>query len=133
MRAGRVNLADTLRTPVTRRDSLRRQSELRADSAAVLVDTMLVTPPALRLRVGDSLSFLDGLQVQALDAGGGPVPHAVPRWHVPQSGIVRISGMYLVAVAPGEDALLVRPVRRGAAALAPSARPATRVPVVVVP
>src|SRR4051812_3258077 len=60
--------------PRTREDSLRQASMRRADSAAALVDTIVVmSPTTIRLRAGDSLPFYNVMRLEARGRGGDVV------------------------------------------------------------
>ncbi len=117
--------------PRTRQDSLRLAAFRRADSAAALVDSLLVTPATLRLRVGDSLS-IEQVHVDARDRTGAHVLKVAPQFSVEPRTVARLRGSYLVALAAGQATLLIKPVRLGRSPPPAPTRPLTRVPVQVV-
>jgi hypothetical protein len=127
----RVDPSALRAAPVTREDSLRRAAYLRADSAAARVDTIVVTPPALRLPAGDSVALGRAVRVQARDAAGLPVEGFVPLYDVQPSGVARLRAGYVVGGAPGAAVLRIRAVRVTGGAPSTPTRPLTAVPVTV--
>jgi hypothetical protein len=86
-----------------------------------------VTPPALRLHAGDSIPWFQTLRYEARDSAGVPVSGFVPLLRAAPSNVVRLRGLYIVAIAPGRGTLLVQAVRHNASQTPPSDRPLTRV------
>jgi len=120
-----------LREPHTREDSLDRAAALRADSAGALVDTIVASPATLHLRVGDSLPFFEALHLEGRDVAGHPVPEYAPVLFIPRSRAATLRHASIVALAPGNAMLFIRPVRFPPLPPASMRRPLTRVEVIV--
>lgn len=119
----------SLRTPL---DSGRYRAELRADSAARRVDSIIVQPAEIRLRAGDSVSIPRMAGVWAIDRNGADVAHFAPLFRVRPSPAARFRKGYLIGLAPGDAVLEVRG-SRFPASIPPPARPLTLVPIRVIP
>ena len=123
--------AGELPPPVTREDSMRYAAQQRADSAGALVDSMVVEPTRIDLRVGDSIQFFGALRIEGRDASGARVQYAVPTLKIENQAVATIRGIgFIVALAPGETTLLVAPTRPSMNGFSLE-RPLTRVPVTV--
>jgi hypothetical protein len=122
-----------MQPPRTREDSGRQAAFVRAENAGALVDTILATPAALQLRVGDSIAFHQTLHLEARDAAGATVEGFVPLYTVRPVGAAKLRHGYLVALAEGTTALVITPVRAGAVPPNPLTRPAAKVVVTIVP
>jgi hypothetical protein len=119
-----------LATLRTQRDSGRYDAELRADSAARRVDSIIVQPHELRLRVGDSVIVGRMVGVWAVDRAGADVAHFAPLFRVRPSAAAQFRKGYLVALAPGATVLEIRG-SRFPSPQNPPARPLTLVPITV--
>lgn len=131
------------RTPATPEPTLtrevvvnRRLSAAEVDSIrarGTTVDTIIVAPDVITLRVGELFNHMD-LRVRALDAAGAPIPGFSPVWIVPRSEassrVYRFEALGLRGLAAGEGILYVEALPRTTPR---PTRPSTAVRVVVRP
>jgi hypothetical protein len=127
----RVDWTAITAEPRTRLDSLRRAANLRADSAAALVDTLIVSPGVVRLAVGDSLRFFDALRVEAHDRAGGLIHGVTPLFRAAPATRVRLRHGYLIALAPGSAEVSIQAARFQSGPPRADTRPLTRVPLLI--
>lgn len=114
--------------PRTRADSLRQRALERTARAAERTDTIIATPAAIHLRLGDSVPWFGTLRFQARDRAGAVVPGLSPLLRAGPASVVTLRGLYVVAVAPGQGTLFVQ-ASHGRDMRPPEQRPLTRVPI----
>lgn len=120
--------------PSTPGDSLVYARALAADSAGTRVDTLIVTPAVVRLRLGDSLFLTDALKSVAYDQSGGQVNGSTVEYVMENSAVTEWRRGLVHGLTPGEAELTVRVGRQTPAPILPLAqdRPATRIRIQVV-
>ena len=91
------------------------------------VDSVMAEPSALQLRAGDSVYVRGTLRLHFVDRQGTVVEGAVPLYAA--RGPAKLRAGWLVAIAPGEGTLMIRPSTASALRPDPPGRPLTRVPV----
>ena len=96
------------------------------------MDSIIVQPLEIRLRVGDSVAVPRMAGVWAIDSAGADVAHFAPLFRVRPSPAARFRQGYLVALAVGDAVLEVRG-SQFPPPKTPPARPLTLVPIRVVP
>lgn len=114
--------------PRTRLDSLQQRALERAAHAAERTDTIIATPAAIHLRVGDSVPWFGTLRLEAHDRTGAVVPGFAPLLRAGPASVVTLRGLYVVAVGPGQGTLFVQ-ASHGRDMRPPDQRPLTRVPI----
>lgn len=120
-----VELADTLH------DAHLRAAHARAVAAGRAVDTIIVSPAEIRLRVGQSLG-VEQFQVSALTAEREAVAAFAPVY-VLLSPVARFTGRALEARAAGEAELFVEALPGAPPGVRPRPKPSTRVRIIVQP
>ena len=121
----RMAIADTLH------DAQFRAAHSRALAAARGVDTIVVVPSEIRLRVGQALS-IERLQVSARSAAGETVAGFAPVY-VLASPVASFNGTGLEGRTAGEAELFVEVLPSAPPGVRPRPRPSTRVRIVVEP
>lgn len=87
-----------------------REAVQRADQAAAAVDTIIVVPDSLTLRVGQVVEPWSAITIDARDATGRPVTHFAPLMRVEDDTIVEQGPKGLVARRPGRTILIISPM-----------------------
>lgn len=113
------------------RDPLMQAAHARAAAAGALVDTILVQPAEIRMRVGHTFP-VDELRVVAQDATGATVADFAPMY-VLASPVARFNGLSFEARAVGEAELFVEVLTPVRPSVRPRPRPSTHVRIVVTP
>ena len=103
----------------------------RAVASAATVDTVLVEPRELRLRVGEALPA-ERLTVIAHDAAGTPIAHFAPVF-VLASRVATFDGQAFRGVAAGQAELFVEALPSAPPNVRPRPQPSTRLVVIVEP
>lgn len=102
----------------------------RVRATGTRADTIVVEPLRVELRVGQVFAPWT-LKLRPLDATGAPVPEFIPAFIFRDSAVLRATPSGIQALAPGETAIYVEALPRGAAE--PRPRPSTELRVVVTP
>ena len=99
-------------------------------AAGTPVDTILVSPDHLDLRVGESVLMFRALSLRAVDTTGAPVIPFAPAFVLPASNVFAMEGPMLRGLSPGEGIIYVEALPRTTDA---RTRPSTEVRIVVHP
>jgi hypothetical protein len=99
-------------------------------AAGTSVDTIIVSPDHLDLRVGESVMFFRALTFRAVDTTGAEVIHFTPAFILPASEVFTMEGPMLRGLSPGEAIMFVEALPRTSDV---RSRPSTAVRVVVHP
>ena len=130
---GRRTEADTgiVMRPVADSAVDRQLGDALAKSAAISgrVDTILVQPAQIELRVGEAV-LAGEIEVSARDAAGRPVDGFAPVF-VLASRIAAFDGSALRGLAPGTAELFIEALPSAPPGVSPRPRPSTRVMVTV--
>ena len=94
------------------------------------VDTIIVSPDHLDLRVGESVLFFRALSLRAVDTTGATVVPFAPTFVLPGSNVYSMEGPMLRGVSPGEGIIYVEALSRTTES---RTRPSTEVRIVVHP
>ena len=113
---------------VGRRVSDETVAALRA--AGTSIDTIIVSPDHLDLRVGESVIFFRALTLRAVDTTGAVVVPFAPTFMIPDSKVVTTEGPMLRGLSPGEEIIYVEALPRTTDA---RTRPSTALRIVVHP
>jgi hypothetical protein len=126
-------------TPVQRRVTARgaaaearvAEAYARGVAATARVDTIVVAPAELRLRVGEELD-VEQLTITARDSAGAPLVRFAPVF-VLVSPAASFDGDVFRGDAPGEAELFIEGLPSAPPNIRPRPRPSTRIRIIVVP
>ena len=81
----------------------------RAQQAAAEVDTIIVHPDSLLLRVGERIPIYTLVSVEARSRAGDRVSDFAPLWLIEDDQIALLDAGQLIGRTPGETRLIIRP------------------------
>ena len=99
-------------------------------AAGTPVDTIIVSPDHLDLRVGESVLFFRALALRAVDTTGAAVVPFAPTFMIPGSKVIAMEGPMLRGLSPGEEIVYVEALPRTTGV---RTRPSTALRIVVHP
>jgi hypothetical protein len=94
------------------------------------VDTIIVSPDHLDLRVGETLMYFRALSLRAIDTTGAAITPFAPTFVLPASDVFAKEGPMLRGLTPGEAVMYVEALPRTSSV---RSRPSTAVRSVVRP
>lgn len=97
--------SDTISDTATLRTM--REAQAQSARAAGQVDTIVIRPDTVRLRVGQTLPLYPTVKIEARDQNGAAVTHFAPMLALGDRGIADFSGWGLRGLKPGLTWLVV--------------------------